>query len=502
VLAEYAGNSPEVAGLHEKLYSWHSGALSTLFDSRTNVDLSNKFLVFQISKVKGRQKAPVMHAVLEFMNGVLSNPDEAAECYIDEAWSILKDPMAAEFAETMWRSARARNCGMCAISQQPIEFFGSDQGKVILALSATHMIFRHDQRQPAAATASYYDFSEEETQGLLNLQAGEGYLVVGQTRVPLKVMASAEEEELFNTKPKSEEHQREDEPEIAASPTRRELPDDPRVATKAVSTLHGWEGKDGVWRPYASVPDSREWADPVRRPIGHGPAPLNFSWGETPTRVFAFVGEGAPETASRVAELFAEAAHEEGAYVLALDAAGGEFFGRLSNEETVTPDPYLRRGEVDPDRLAPHVASVDGFEALKAVAPPADADLPAFALVEAAREIFDVLCVVACDPKTSYASDWLYEADRVVGCSRNGGTRDALTSALKAEEVRGKNGTLLCTSAPLEEHHGAAPLYVPELDGRRHYALGGEGGERAVLELAAALASPESAAGGKEASRR
>jgi hypothetical protein len=502
VLAEYAGNSPEVAGLHEKLYSWHSGALSTLFDSRTNVDLSNKFLVFQISKVKGRQKAPVMHAVLEFMNGVLSNPDEAAECYIDEAWSILKDPMAAEFAETMWRSARARNCGMCAISQQPIEFFGSDQGKVILALSATHMIFRHDQRQPAAATASYYDFSEEETQGLLNLQAGEGYLVVGQTRVPLKVMASAEEEELFNTKPKSEEHQREDELEIAASPTRRELPDDPRVATKAVSTLHGWEGKDGVWRPYASVPDSREWADPVRRPIGHGPAPLNFSWGETPTRVFAFVGEGAPETASRVAELFAEAAHEEGAYVLALDAAGGEFFGRLSNEETVTPDPYLRRGEVDPDRLAPHVASVDGFEALKAVAPPADADLPAFALVEAAREIFDVLCVVACDPKTSYASDWLYEADRVVGCSRNGGTRDALTSALKAEEVRGKNGTLLCTSAPLEEHHGAAPLYVPELDGRRHYALGGEGGERAVLELAAALASPESAAGGKEASRR
>ena len=452
VLAEYAGNSPEVAGLHEKLYSWHSGALSTLFDSRTNVDLSNKFLVFQISKVKGRQKAPVMHAVLEFMNGVLSNPDEAAECYIDEAWSILKDPMAAEFAETMWRSARARNCGMCAISQQPIEFFGSDQGKVILALSATHMIFRHDQRQPAAATASYYDFSEEETQGLLNLQAGEGYLVVGQTRVLLKVMASAEEEELFNTKPKSEEHQREDEPEIAASPTRRELPDDPRVATKAVSTLHGWEGKDGVWRPYASVPDSREWADPVRRPLGHGPAPLNFSWGETPTRVFAFVGEGAPETASRVAELFAEAAHEEGAYVLALDAAGGEFFGRLSNEETVTPDLYLRRGEVDPDRLAPHVASVDGFEALKAVAPPADADLPAFALVEAAREIFDVVCVVACDPKTSYASDWLYEADRVVGCSRNGGTRDALTSALKAEVVRGKNGTLLCTSAP-----GGAP---------------------------------------------
>jgi hypothetical protein len=161
------------------------------------VDLSNKFLLFQISKVKGRQKAPVMHAVLEFMNGVLSNPDEAAECYIDEAWSILKDPMAAEFAETMWRSARARNCGMCAISQQPIEFFGSDQGKVILALSATHMIFRHDQRQPAQATASYYDLSEEETSGLLNLQAGEGYLVVGHGKCAARTRDQDLPAELF-----------------------------------------------------------------------------------------------------------------------------------------------------------------------------------------------------------------------------------------------------------------------------------------------------------------
>jgi hypothetical protein len=433
---------------------------------------------------------------------VLSNPDEAAECYIDEAWSILKDPMAAEFAETMWRSARARNCGMCAISQQPIEFFGSDQGKVILALSATHMIFRHDQRQPAQATASYYDLSEEETSGLLNLQAGEGYLVVGQTRVPLRVMASAEEEDLFNTKPKSEEHQRGGGPEIAASAARRELPAAPHIPAEATPTLHASEGKDGAWRPYASEPDLREGSDIAGRPIGHKSAPVSLAWGETPTRIFAFVGEGAPEAASRVARLFAEAAREEGAYVLAVDAAGGELFGRLSEEEeTVTPDPYLRRGEVDPDRLAPHVASgVDGLEALKVVAPPADADLTAFALVEAAREIFDV-CVVACAPESSYASDWLHEAGRAVACSRNGGAVDALTSALKAEEVRGKNGTLLCTSAALEKPHGAGPLYGPEVDGRRLYALGGEGGERASLELAAALASPERATGEGEVSR-
>ena len=156
---------------------------------------------------------------------------------------------------------------------------------------------------------------------------------------------------------------------------------------------------------------------------------------------------------------------------------------------------------MEPDRLAPHVAHVDGLEALKVVAPLVDADLPAFALVEAVREIFDV-CLVVCAPESSYASDWLHEAERVVACARNGGPGDALTSALKAEEVRGKNGTLLCTSAALEEPHGAGPLYEPEVEGRRIYALGGEGGERASLELAAALASPERATGEGKVSRR
>jgi len=156
---------------------------------------------------------------------------------------------------------------------------------------------------------------------------------------------------------------------------------------------------------------------------------------------------------------------------------------------------------VDPDRLAPHIASVDGLEALKVGAPPADAHLPAFALIEAAKEVFDV-CVVACAPESSYASDWLHEAERVVGCSRSGGAGDALTSALKAEEARGKNGTLLCTSAALEKPQGAGPLYEPEVDGRRLYVLGGEGGERASLELAATLASPERTTGDGEASRR
>lgn len=493
VLRKHALESAEIAALYEKLYSWHTGPLSEMFDSQTNVDLKNKFLVFQVSKVKNRQKPPVMHAVLEFMNGILSNADEEAECYIDEAWSILKDPMAAEFAETMWRSARARNCGMCAISQQPAEFFNSSQGEVILALSATHMIFRHEHRQPARVTASYYDFSEEEEQGLLNLQAGEGYLVVGQTRVPLKVMASPYEEELFNTKPRAASHGGADGAGAAnlpgSSTAATALAEPSEGSARRGPTLKGsqagssGDGGGGGWTPYGGA------AGDSGGQFNEEPDPLEIRWEEGRTSIHAFVGCGASETAARVARTFAMEA-PDGECVLAVDATGGggDLFWRLSDdEEVLVMDSYLLGDEEDLDRLGAHVRPVADQPALMAAAPASDTSLSAFPVIAASRQIFGVVIVACQTSGSSYAEDWLQEADTVVGCfSREERARDALEHVRELKEMRGRNGSLICTSSGSTRD---APHL--QLEGRRVYALGGAAGERTVRELCAALVPKE-----------
>lgn len=489
ILAEYAENSPECRDLHEKLYSWHSGALSTLFDSQTNVDLSNKFLVFQISKVKGRQKAPVYHSVLEFLNGVLSNPNEPAECYMDEFASILKDEMAAEFAETMYRSGRVRDCAMTAISQQPYEFFASYHGQNILALSATHMIFRHEQRQPANATAGYYDFSEEETQELLKLQPGEGYLVVGQTRVPLQVMASAEEEQLFNTKPTEGGVP---EPAVAVAqapevdtPSHGKPAAERRVGSGArngaaaggEAGVGGAEG--GAWRPYGAREESSGSQTPSSLPAENLRLPQTNPDGSA--AIYAFVGPGAADAAAGVARAFAAAAADERAFILAVDADRGRLFERLCDEEPVPPDLFLREEETDFERLGPHVARARGFDWLKVIPAPEDPDVTADALVSAARGIFNT-CVVVCAEDSSYATDWIREADRVVACSGDASAQDALAHCLRVEKQRGKNGTLLCTSSPQAARSiGVTP------DGRRLYPAGDPEGNGASVELARAL---------------
>ena len=303
-LRGYAEGNPIVENLLEKLWSWHSGSLSKIFDAPTNVDLKSKYLVFQISKVGERQKAPVMHAILEFLNGILSNRDEPSDCWIDEAWSLLAFEMSAKFIETMCRSGRARDNAMWLASQAVNEFVESREGNIILDLAATHMIFRHEHQKSARATASIHDLSEEEIDELLNFRPGEGYLVVDQARVPMQVLASEVEEELYNTDPRIE----------SANKARRRNRAETLGRSKATPEAQGRGAAREIRREKAALPGM--------------PA------GDEEMRIYAFVagagGGGSTEAATAVAKLFGRAARKERLYVLAVDASGGSFAEALS----------------------------------------------------------------------------------------------------------------------------------------------------------------------------
>ena len=142
-----------------------------------------------------------MYALLEFLNSKLSNPEETSECFIDEFWSLLKYPMAAEFAEELWRSGRARNNGMVAITQEITEFLESPQGQVIMRLSASQLILRQ-QKKTIEILTQFHSFSESQKNQIVQAQAGEGYLVVEEQQIPLAIAVSDEEKQLFNTDPK------------------------------------------------------------------------------------------------------------------------------------------------------------------------------------------------------------------------------------------------------------------------------------------------------------
>lgn len=478
VLREREGTNPGLTQVLKKLYSWEKGGLSKLFDQQTNVDLDNKYLVFQIANVKDRQKAPVMHAILEFMNGILSNPEEPSDCFIDEAWSLLAYEMSAEFAETMWRSGRARNSAMCAISQQVAEFVESFQGKRMLELSATHMVFRHQNSLSCQATGKVYDLSPEETEGLVNLQKGEGYLIVDENRIPMQILCSPEEMRLFNTDPTLEAEYAEQErlsAEATSEAERRAIAQASADTATGASTRPASRQSEPPAGPaprtgldeLPPVPASERVTESdqdtteldlseIKRGLeavskGGMPAPkiphlttgISLPSEDEPMPLYAFCGDAAPVTAAAVARLVARQAEIDGLYVLAVDACSNQLAAQLCEPIDLAPvDEYLVNGGADPERLGPYMTFSEGYPNLMVAAAPDDENLPGFSLVSAVREAFDV-CIVACSSE-SYAADWIGEADRVVGCSSIR-PQQALDAALEAETRRGQNGTLIAT---------------------------------------------------------
>lgn len=465
-LGEAAEDNPALGRVREKLYPWESGALKTVFDGHTNVDLGNKYLVLQIAGVKGRAKAAIMYALLDFLSGRLSNPEEPADCFVDEFWSLLKYPMAAEFAEELWRSGRARNASMVAITQEMEEFLSSEYGRVIMRISASQIILRQ-QKKTAEILDDFLTLSAEQKQAITNAQGGEGYLVVEGNEVPLYVVCSEEEHRLFNTDPAreaeyaSEEKRRlaearrlgipapgageEPPPEPSGAPgpkKARRLTAHGRARALISSTDPDFVPEEGDYEDVAATgaadPRSGESVSGASEAdAGRDERRIELAEaapGEAP--VYAVVGEGAPIVGYNLAGLLAAETKESGRRILFVDAHG-----------QVTEEIFEGVGQRPPDDLlvggndlefADYIA-YDPHTNLCVMVHPTDPHSPARSLIARARETFDAV-IVAC-AETPYANDWLKAARRALAADT--GARGLAEAVRRAEEVWGADGTLI-----------------------------------------------------------
>ncbi len=484
VLGEKEEHNPQVVGgLLERLRSWISGPMSGLFDSQTTVDLTNKFLVLQIAALQSKAKPVVMQAIMEFVSGVLSNPDEKADFYIDEFHNLLYNESSAKYVEDWYRTARVRATSVHAISQDTEEFAASQQGRVIMNLAGTARIFNQGNQNAASAIAGVWGLSEAEKDGLRNLPQGVCYFIAGRSRHTLQILASPEEEALFDTSPGADSRQRarkarakadaQETLSTSAEGPEVEIPEEftPRDPARFEEAPESHRGDPAEGSPEDPTDDDTGDLTEVVGGIADSdtedqPPPENLSGAggvdpglpalpslpgegdEDPARIYAFTGEGAPQVAASVARLLGEEANRRGLFVAAVDATtpGGEFAAELGIRDAPPPDRYLGAGKPDVEELGSYASRVfEDHPALMAITSPELDILSAAPLKEAALSIFDII-VVACGASGStYSGEWLLAADRVVGCSSEK-ARTALDAALSAEEVRGTNASLIATT--------------------------------------------------------
>jgi type IV secretory pathway VirB4 component len=212
--------SPEEYGLlssfYQVLYPYTEGVYSKAFNGKTNVDLSNDLIAFDIFDLVQLDQDELgkvaMFNILTYLKDDALKDKELKHIYVDEA-HVLADPnnpLAMKFLFNMYKLIRSFGGGVTSATQEVDDFLSAtdtsrNYGEAIMYNSSTKLYLAMTKQSfDALKTKASESFSEEEENILVmkdankSKYAGKGIFVVGSTRVALEVEMTKEELRLWD----------------------------------------------------------------------------------------------------------------------------------------------------------------------------------------------------------------------------------------------------------------------------------------------------------------
>lgn len=186
--------------LCERLEKYISGSLADVFNAQTNIELSNRLVIFDIKDLPESLRQIMMLIVSNFVkNQVMAKPEKRL-LMIDEGWMLLEHEESARFVAGLVRRARKYYLGVSIISQQANDFLRNDYGRAIASQSALRILMRQDTTT-IKNVVSEFNLSEYEQSFLLTCERGDALIIADQNHVAVKVVASDKEHPLITTNP-------------------------------------------------------------------------------------------------------------------------------------------------------------------------------------------------------------------------------------------------------------------------------------------------------------
>ncbi len=177
------------------------GSAST-FNQQTNVDLSNKYVVLDISELSGDLLLG-MFVALDFV-WAKAKEDRTVEkaIFIDEAWKLLvSNEMAGEYLLEIFKVIRAYGGSAVCATQDLVDFFalkGGKLGRGILNNSKTKIILNMEPSE-AGNIREELDLSEAEAMSITRFERGTGLISTNSNNLIVDFKASQLEKDLITT---------------------------------------------------------------------------------------------------------------------------------------------------------------------------------------------------------------------------------------------------------------------------------------------------------------
>ncbi|MCF0129852.1 MAG: hypothetical protein HUJ70_14810, partial [Pseudobutyrivibrio sp.] len=176
-----------------------NGSLN-LFNHRTNVDLSNRFIVFDLSELKDNLRVTSMLIMMETVRSVIkknSAKGRWTHLYIDEFHELLGIEQVAGFVLKLWKEIRKMRGILNGITQNMSDLLNNENGDKLQAiLSNTECFALLSQFTLDKEKLMHYlpDISPAMFNFVDNADSGTGLIRMGPITVPFDMRMSKDSE--------------------------------------------------------------------------------------------------------------------------------------------------------------------------------------------------------------------------------------------------------------------------------------------------------------------
>ena len=175
------------------------------FNQQTNVDLSNKYIVLDISELKGKLLPVGMMIALDYVwDNIKSDRTKRKAVFIDEIWQLIgasSNKLAAEFCLEIFKIIRGYGGGAIAATQDLSDFFGLEDGKYGRAIinNSKNKIILNLEQDEAKHVQEVLKLSRTEVRSITQFERGEALISNNNNKVPVLVKVSKVESSMITT---------------------------------------------------------------------------------------------------------------------------------------------------------------------------------------------------------------------------------------------------------------------------------------------------------------
>lgn len=175
------------------------------FNQQTNVDLSNKYIVLDLSELKGKLLPVGMMIALDYVwDKIKSNRTKKKVIMIDEIWQLIgagSNQMAAEFCLEIFKVIRGFGGAAISATQDLSDFFGLEDGRYGRAIinNSKNKIILNLEPDEAEFVRDTLKLTKTEIRSITRFERGEALICSNNSKVPVIIKASKEEQEMITT---------------------------------------------------------------------------------------------------------------------------------------------------------------------------------------------------------------------------------------------------------------------------------------------------------------